>query len=138
MADMWTSKLGNRFPRALIDKLDGEHHRVLQQLRKLPANSQCAECGESGTTWASVNIGAFLCVRCADVHRGVGAHVSKVKGCSGTYLWGPDEIARMQQMGNAAVNAQFGSGSAHRLAANASKEEGLEFCRKKYEKRICM
>jgi len=131
---MWTSKLGNKFSKKLINDLDSEHHIDLQQLRKQPANSRCAECGDSGTTWASVSIGVFLCVRCADVHRALGTHISKVKGCSGTYLWGPDEICRMKEMGNAWVNAAFGGDSAAaRPAAVASKQERLEICRKKYE-----
>merc|ERR1712217_554991 len=130
------SKPGNKFSRSLIDKLDGEHHRILQQLRKAGANSHCAECGDNGTTWASVNIGAFLCVRCADVHRGLGTHVSKVKGCRGTYLWGPDEIARMQEMGNAAMGAECGNSSASRPAQTATKEERMEICRRKYEQRV--
>lgn len=137
MVETWTSKLGNKFSRTLINKLDRQHHQILQQLRKQPANSRCAECEEKGTSWASVNIGAFLCVQCADVHRGLGTHVSKVKGCSGTYLWGPDEIARMQEMGNAAVNAQFGGNIADtKPAAHASKEQRLEICRRKYEQRV--
>lgn len=134
---MWTSKLGNKYARALIDELDSKHHKILKGLRKQPANARCAECGELDTTWASVNIGAFLCVRCADVHRALGTHISKVKGCSGTYLWGPDEIARMQEMGNAAVNEQYAGDSAGaRPSSGASKDERLELCRKKYEQRV--
>lgn len=137
MSAMWTSKLGNRFPKALIDSLDEEHHRVLQQLRKQPANARCADCGEVGTTWASVSIGAFLCVRCADIHRAMGTHISKVKGCSGTYLWGPDEISRMQEIGNAVVAATLGGdATGARPAADASKEMRMEICRKKYDQRV--
>jgi Putative GTPase activating protein for Arf len=47
-----------------------------------PENRSCADCtgGGSGArpTWASINTGVFICMRCAGVHRGLGAHVSKV------------------------------------------------------------
>ena len=33
----------------------------------------------SGTEWASYNIGLFLCELCAQVHRSLGSHISKVK-----------------------------------------------------------
>lgn len=48
--------------------------------------------------WASWNLGIFLCVRCASLHRKMGTHISKVKSMSmdtwagehvevGTILW---------------------------------------------------
>ena len=33
----------------------------------------------SGTEWASYNLGVFLCEACAQVHRSLGSHISKVK-----------------------------------------------------------
>jgi len=135
---MWTSKLGNRFPREEVERHDAEHHRILERLRRDPRNASCAECGEGGTCWASVNLGVFVCLRCADVHRALGTHVSKVKGCTGTYLWGPDEVAQMQGLGNAAAQAKYvGSDcSAARPGPTASKEERVELCRKKYEQLV--
>jgi len=131
---MWTSKLGNKYPKEDIERSDSKHHSILNALRKEPANSACAECGDVGTSWASVNLGVFVCVRCSDVHRALGTHVSKVKGCSGTYLWGPDEIQNMQRLGNAAAEARYGGRcSAARPAASASKEERVKMCRRKYE-----
>lgn len=125
----WTSKLGNTYPKEQIDSLDKQHHEALKQLRREPANRVCAECEERDTTWASVTLGVFLCVRCADVHRALGSHISKVKGCSGTYLWGPDEINRMRVMGNAMGSMHFGDAKPPK---NASKEERVLACMKKY------
>merc|ERR1712187_816069 len=65
-----------------------------------------------------------------------GTHISKVKGCSGTYLWGPDELARMRELGNAAAAARYGGAvvaGAPMPEASASKEMRVELCRKKYE-----
>eukprot|EP00746_Dinoflagellata_sp_MGD_P161164 gnl/MRDRNA2_/MRDRNA2_88210_c0_seq1.p1 gnl/MRDRNA2_/MRDRNA2_88210_c0~~gnl/MRDRNA2_/MRDRNA2_88210_c0_seq1.p1 ORF type:complete len:332 (+),score=65.98 gnl/MRDRNA2_/MRDRNA2_88210_c0_seq1:90-1085(+) len=126
---MWRSKLGNVYPRADVEKLDSKHHQILKKLRSLPGNDQCADCGATDTTWASVNLGVFLCVRCSDVHRALGTHISKVKGCGGTYLWGEDEIAQMQRLGNSAWK-----GSEHCIFdSSTSKDELLRFCQRKYE-----
>lgn len=130
---MWTSKLGAKFPRSDIERLDSQHHQELKRLRSLPANSLCAECREPDTCWASVSLGVFVCVRCSDVHRALGTHISKVKGCTGTYLWGPDEIARMQELGNGGAQRLYGSAPVP--MANASKDERLRLCRQKYEER---
>jgi len=130
---MWTSKLGAKFPRSDIERLDSQHHRELKRLRGLPANTLCAECREPDTCWASVSLGVFVCVRCSDVHRALGTHISKVKGCTGTYLWGPDEIARMQVLGNAEAQRLYGC--APIPLANASKDERVRLCRQKYEER---
>jgi len=135
---MWRSKLGTQYSRDLIDKLDAEHHKVLKKLRAEPSNAHCAECGDLDTTWASVSLGVFLCVRCADVHRALGTHISKVKGCSGTYLWGPDEIERMQSIGNAKAEKLYGgAGGAPRPSKEATKEERIALCTKKYVTQAC-
>ena len=33
----------------------------------------------SGPRWASWNLGVFVCIRCAGIHRNLGVHISKVK-----------------------------------------------------------
>ena len=41
------------------------HRRALAALLKLDANRRCAECGGRGPTWASVNLGVFVCLNCS-------------------------------------------------------------------------
>ncbi len=62
-----------------------ENKKQLAALRKLleqPGNRSCADCMGGGAagraTWASINTGVFICMRCAGHHRGLGVHISKV------------------------------------------------------------
>jgi hypothetical protein len=57
-----------------------------------------------------------------------------VKGCSGTYLWGPDEIEQMNKIGNATAAKLYGGATAQ-SEPSATKERRLELCRQKYEQR---
>jgi len=95
-------------------------------------NTTCADCGLQDNTWASVSHGVFICVICSDVHRSVGTHVTKVKGCTGTYLWGPDELEKMRTMGNRHGDEVYGS---EKVNPDASKEQKQRFVVEKYEKR---
>lgn len=46
--------------------------RELKDLVSLPENgNRCGECGSAVPTWCSINLGVFLCGRCASVHRKV-------------------------------------------------------------------
>ena len=71
-------------------------------------------------------------MRCGSHHRGIGAHISIPKGCTGTYLWGPDEIERMKSRGNEYC-AQIYGGEMHRPSSNASDEEWRRFIVDKYQ-----
>ena len=63
---------------------------ALKKLLDLPHNKQCADCvgggGAARASWASINTGVFICMRCAGIHRGLGVHVSKVRHPTCTVL----------------------------------------------------
>lgn len=107
-----------------------------QALRRRPENARCADCGAKGTVWAIVNHGVFVCLRCASLHRSLGTHISVPKGCTGTYLWGADELARMRP-GNAAANAALGCDDARvpGVGPDCGDAELTRFLRDKYEKK---
>eukprot|EP01129_Flabellula_baltica_P016831 TRINITY_DN9145_c0_g1_i1.p1 TRINITY_DN9145_c0_g1~~TRINITY_DN9145_c0_g1_i1.p1 ORF type:complete len:746 (+),score=155.02 TRINITY_DN9145_c0_g1_i1:68-2305(+) len=43
------------------------------------SNRFCADCCVPDPTWVSINTGAKLCIKCSGVHRGLGAHITKVR-----------------------------------------------------------
>eukprot|EP00602_Paraphysomonas_sp_CaronLab_P001824 CAMPEP_0185017434 /NCGR_PEP_ID=MMETSP1103-20130426/392_1 /TAXON_ID=36769 /ORGANISM="Paraphysomonas bandaiensis, Strain Caron Lab Isolate" /LENGTH=189 /DNA_ID=CAMNT_0027546851 /DNA_START=51 /DNA_END=620 /DNA_ORIENTATION=+ len=129
---MWKSKLGHEYKKSYIEQNERTFKAELNKLRKLPENRLCADCASEGTVWASVNLGVFLCLRCGALHRGLGTHISVPKGCTGTYLWGPDELEQMRLKGNAKARDLYG-GDNNRPSAEASDEVWREFIRDKYE-----
>ena len=46
----------------------------------------------SGPRWASWNLGIFLCIRCAGIHRNLGVHITKVKSVN-LDTWTPEQVA---------------------------------------------
>uniref|UniRef100_A0A3B5LQW1 Arf-GAP domain-containing protein n=1 Tax=Xiphophorus couchianus TaxID=32473 RepID=A0A3B5LQW1_9TELE len=57
--------------------------------------------GILGPRWASWNIGVFLCIRCADIHRKLGVHISRVKSVN------LDTWTNMKEIGNSRTRAIF-------------------------------
>ncbi|CAG6018026.1 unnamed protein product [Menidia menidia] len=52
-----------------------------------------------GPRWASWNLGVFMCIRCAGIHRNLGVHISRVKSVN-LDQWTPEQIQSMVDMGN--------------------------------------
>jgi hypothetical protein len=70
------------------------------------SNARCADCHASAPTWASFNIGVFICTLCAGVHRSLGTHISKVRSCV-IDQWSADHIGAMQAHTNEHVNVRL-------------------------------
>jgi len=114
-------------------------HARLKQLMKQPHNSECADCTATRPGWAALPHGVFVCIDCAQLHRGIGRHISQVKAINtGTYLWYPHEAAVMEQVGNK-VARELCMGAApsgiSKPDRDAPTSEKLAFVKSKYEQK---
>lgn len=69
-------------PKPKVDPKKVEADRLLgflQELLREEENKYCADCEAKQPRWASWNLGVFLCIRCAGLHRNLGVHISKVR-----------------------------------------------------------
>eukprot|EP00210_Caulerpa_lentillifera_P003024 g2887.t1 len=83
-----------------------KHIQALKKILSRPENRNCADCGEQMPTWASINCGVFVCLRCSGIHRSLGVHISKVRSCT-LDTWLPKQVEFMDQTGNKVANAYW-------------------------------
>ncbi|KAI9197140.1 uncharacterized protein BJ171DRAFT_240842 [Polychytrium aggregatum] len=82
-------------------------NEFLERVRAVEANTLCADCGSSvDVEWASVNLGIILCISCSGIHRGLGTHLSKIKGLR-LDKWEPEAQELLLRLGNERVNPIF-------------------------------
>ncbi|KAL0277735.1 UNVERIFIED_CONTAM: hypothetical protein PYX00_004920 [Menopon gallinae] len=79
---------------------------LLNQMLRDEDNKYCVDCDAKGPRWASWNLGIFLCIRCAGIHRNLGVHISKVKSVN-LDSWTPEQVVSLQQMGNSRARAVY-------------------------------
>lgn len=77
---------------AVSKRQQARNERELQDLLGISGNTECADCGAKNPSWASWNLGVFLCMRCASIHRKLGTHISKVKSLS-MDTWSSDQVS---------------------------------------------
>eukprot|EP00731_Ephydatia_muelleri_P031808 Em0023g315a len=80
-------------------KLNQKHLQILLDLLGEEENKICADCQTKGPRWASWNLGIFICIRCAGIHRNLGVHISRVKSVN-LDAWTEEQIESMQAGGN--------------------------------------
>ncbi|KAI5477960.1 hypothetical protein MNV49_005752 [Pseudohyphozyma bogoriensis] len=82
------------------------NQRQLLELQKLPGNDVCADCKARNPRWASWDLGIFLCLQCAGLHRKMGTHISKVKSLT-MDTWTREQVDHMRANGNLKSNYYF-------------------------------
>ncbi|KAG7442866.1 ArfGap-domain-containing protein [Guyanagaster necrorhizus] len=80
--------------------------KLVEKLALLPGNDICADCKNRNPRWASHNLGIFLCVNCASIHRKIGTHITKVKSLT-MDSWTKEQVENMKNMGNVKSNAIY-------------------------------
>uniref|UniRef100_A0A667Y1Q4 Arf-GAP domain-containing protein n=1 Tax=Myripristis murdjan TaxID=586833 RepID=A0A667Y1Q4_9TELE len=88
-----------RSEREKAQKLNEQHQAILSKMLREEDNKYCADCEAKGPRWASWNLGVFMCIRCAGIHRNLGVHISRVKSVN-LDQWTPEQIQSMVDMGN--------------------------------------
>ncbi|KAK5064504.1 hypothetical protein LTR84_000337 [Exophiala bonariae] len=122
---------------SMSKRQQARNERELHDLLSAPGNSQCADCSAKNPSWASWNLGIFLCMRCASIHRKLGTHISKVKSLS-MDTWTADQVENMKQTGNIASNQIFNPKNKKPdmpLDADEVDSAMERFIRKKYQEK---
>ncbi|KAG0159170.1 hypothetical protein PDIDSM_6691 [Penicillium digitatum] len=76
---------------------------LAELIRTIPGNDRCADCDALSPGWASWNMGIFLCMRCAALHRKLGTHISKIKSLT-MDTWTSEQVDSMKSHGNTIMN----------------------------------
>lgn len=107
---------------------------ILSQLLRDEDNKYCVDCDAKGPRWASWNLGIFLCIRCAGIHRNLGVHISKVKSVN-LDAWTPEQVACLQQMGNSRARAVYEANLPDNFRRPQTDSSLEAFVRAKYEQK---
>ncbi|XP_067096508.1 arf-GAP with GTPase, ANK repeat and PH domain-containing protein 2 isoform X1 [Osmerus mordax] len=110
---------------------------ALQAIRNAKGNNLCVDCEAPNPTWASLNLGALICIECSGIHRNLGTHLSRVRSLD-LDDW-PGELTQvLAAIGNHMANSIWESCTQGRQkpTPNATREERESWIRAKYEQRV--
>ncbi|KAM3838192.1 stromal membrane-associated protein 2 [Diretmus argenteus] len=113
------------------------YQAVLNSLLAREENKFCADCESKGPRWASWNLGIFVCIRCAGIHRNLGVHISKVKSVN-LDQWTQEQIQCVQEMGNAKAKRLYEAFLPECFQRPETDQSAEMFIRDKYDKKKYM
>ncbi|XP_046437067.1 stromal membrane-associated protein 1-like [Daphnia pulex] len=105
---------------------------ILASMLRDEDNKYCVDCDAKGPRWASWNLGIFLCIRCAGIHRNLGVHISRVKSVN-LDSWTPEQVVSLQQMGNSRARAVYEANLPDSFRRPQTDSTLESFIRAKYE-----
>uniref|UniRef100_A0A2I3GY71 Small ArfGAP 1 n=1 Tax=Nomascus leucogenys TaxID=61853 RepID=A0A2I3GY71_NOMLE len=126
--------MATRSCREKAQKLNEQHQLILSKLLREEDNKYCADCGGQSPRWASWNIGVFICIRCAGIHRNLGVHISRVKSVN-LDQWTAEQIQCMQDMGNTKARLLYEANLPENFRRPQTDQAVEFFIRDKYEKK---
>ncbi|XP_011611352.1 stromal membrane-associated protein 1-like [Takifugu rubripes] len=123
-----------RSEREKAQKLNEQHQAILSKLLREEDNKYCADCEAKGPRWASWNLGVFICIRCAGIHRNLGVHISRVKSVN-LDQWTSEQIQSIQDMGNTKARKLYEANLPETFRRPQTDQAVEFFIRDKYEKK---
>ncbi|XP_069867400.1 arf-GAP with GTPase, ANK repeat and PH domain-containing protein 1 isoform X2 [Dipodomys merriami] len=110
---------------------------ALQSIRNIRGNSHCVDCDAQNPNWASLNLGALMCIECSGIHRNLGTHLSRVRSLD-LDDWPMELIKVMSAVGNELANSVWEESSQGRTkpSLDSTREEKERWIRAKYEQKL--
>ncbi|XP_029480390.1 stromal membrane-associated protein 1-like [Oncorhynchus nerka] len=115
-------------------KLNEQHQAILSKMLREDDNKYCADCEAKGPRWASWNLGVFICIRCAGIHRNLGVHISRVKSVN-LDQWTAAQIQSIVDMGNSKSRQLYEANLPDNYRRPQTDQAVEFFIRDKYEKK---
>ncbi|XP_067833577.1 arf-GAP with GTPase, ANK repeat and PH domain-containing protein 3-like isoform X2 [Heptranchias perlo] len=112
---------------------------AIQSIRNVRGNSFCVDCDTPNPDWASLNLGALICIECSGIHRNLGTHLTRVRSLD-LDDWPVELIMVMTAIGNSMANSVW-EDSAQGLikpSQDSSREEKERWIRAKYEQKLLL
>ncbi|KAL9847925.1 arf-GAP with GTPase, ANK repeat and PH domain-containing protein 1 isoform 1-T1 [Geothlypis trichas] len=110
---------------------------ALQSVRNIRGNAQCVDCEAQNPDWASLNLGALICIECSGIHRNLGTHLSRVRSLD-LDDWPIELIKVMSAIGNELANSVWEENSQGHVkpSPDSTREEKELWIRAKYEQKL--
>ncbi|XP_031551246.1 arf-GAP with GTPase, ANK repeat and PH domain-containing protein 1-like [Actinia tenebrosa] len=117
-----------------INSANSNEGSDIQAIRRVPGNDMCVDCGALNPDWASLNLGALLCIECSGVHRNLGTHLSRVRSLD-LDDWPSEYTAVMCAIGNDLANGIWEGrcNEEEKPTSTSSREDKERWIRAKYE-----
>ncbi|XP_068196184.1 arf-GAP with GTPase, ANK repeat and PH domain-containing protein 3 isoform X1 [Antennarius striatus] len=110
---------------------------AIQSIRNVRGNSFCVDCDAPNPDWASLNLGALMCIECSGIHRNLGTHLSRVRSLD-LDDWPVELSMVMTAIGNTMANSVWEGAleGYSKPGSDSTREDKERWIRAKYEQKL--